>query len=454
MIPTILRCRAHARPSAPPGPAAVLGVLLLVPLPGAAQETGSAPDTVTLGALHRAAMAADPRLEQLELRASATELRIDELRSAWWPQLAVAAEGTLQSDVPSVPLTLPDVSVPEPPAERYRAALELDQLVYDAGATRRSEAVERVALDERRAEVRTELYRLRAEVDRAYFSSLLLEARAVEAAALVEDLEARLALVRAQAAEGAALPADTAALRAELLEAEQRRLELTAERRAARAVLRDLTGRAVDEDDVLAPPELTRSVERAMEAGGPAEVRRRPEYDRFDFARDRLANEAERTASETSPRIRAFGRAGWGRPGLDFFADDAEPFWTVGVRVRWQPWDRGAEARERRILELERRVLDTEEAAFTDRLEREIHDDLEAMEQLRTALELDDEIVTLREQVERRARAQLRERAVPPSVYVEARNDLLEARVARERHRLELARVHARYLRRLGIEIP
>ena len=43
--------------------------------------------------------------------------------------------------------------------------------------------------------------------------------------------------------------------------------------------------------------------------------------------------------------------------------------------------------------------------------------------------------------------------AITPAAYVDARTDLQEARIARQRHRVELERARARYLTTLGIEI-
>jgi len=56
--------------------------------------------------------------------------------------------------------------------------------------------------------------------------------------------------------------------------------------------------------------------------------------------------------------------------------------------------------------------------------------------------------------VERQARAQLDERAITASAYVDVRSKLEEARIARQRHAVELARARARYLTTLGIELP
>jgi hypothetical protein len=95
-------------------------------------------------------------------------------------------------------------------------------------------------------------------------------------------------------------------------------------------------------------------------------------------------------------------------------------------------------------------IVNAEEAAFTAGLERQVQDELVTMERLAATLATDDRIVELREQVERQARAQLAERVITPAQYVTARTDLQDARLARQRHRVELARARAGYLTTLG----
>ncbi|HEV7589980.1 MAG TPA: hypothetical protein VGO40_17825, partial [Longimicrobium sp.] len=98
-------------------------------------------------------------------------------------------------------------------------------------------------------------------------------------------------------------------------------------------------------------------------------------------------------------------------------------------------------------------MVETEEAALAARLERQVEGDLRAIARLRETLSTDERIVALREQVERQARAQLGERAITAVAYVDVRTDLQDARLLRQRHRVELARARAGYLTTLGIEL-
>lgn len=403
-------------------------------------------DTLRLGALQDAAVQRDPRARQAQMQARATELRLRSLDAERLPRLDLRAEAARQSEVVSLPIDMPGVDVPEPPKSRYEAALEAQVTLYDGGVLAGRGEVERARLQTAQAQLDAHLYPLRMEVTEAFFAAFLLQERVAEVGTLLDDLEARLAMVRAQARAGAALPGDTAALRAELLGAAQQQAELAADRRAALHVLGQLTGREVGEADVLALPEIVR-----MEADGAPGAH--PQYAVFAAERARLEREEALVRTRTRPQVSAFGQLAYGRPGLALFREDLHEYWTGGVRVRWQPWDWGAAGRDRAILGVQRQIVDTEEAAFTDRLRREVQDELQAVGRLRDALAVDDRIVALREQVERQARVQLEERALTAAAYVDARTDLQEARVTRQRHRVELARAQARYLTTLGMEM-
>ena len=95
-------------------------------------------------------------------------------------------------------------------------------------------------------------------------------------------------------------------------------------------------------------------------------------------------------------------------------------------------------------------MIDTEEAAFSAGLRRQVLDEEATIDRLTEALATDERIIELRGQVERQARAQLAERVITPAAYVSVRRDLQDARLARGRHRVELARAQASYLTTLG----
>ena len=430
---------------------ALLAVTLLA-APALAQDTLRLPD------LQRAAVQRDPRLQQLEIQRARTSLRLRDLAASRLPQLTISGDGSYQSEVAALPIALPGGSVPRPPSTRIDAALVTDLLLYDGGAVQAQRAAELAQLETTRAELAATLHPVRTEVSNAYFDALLLQERLHETAVLLQDLNARLDLVRSQWQAGAALAGDTAALRVEVLRAQQQRDELASRRHTALAVLGQLTGRAITDGTVLALPPIDdedRLLPDSATSGPrrPPLPRLHPQYAVFDAEREALRRQAGVVDAAARPQASAFGQLAYGRPGLQQFTDQLHEYWMAGVRVRWRPWDWGANRRQHELLRLQQQLLASREAAFTERLQRQVEAPLQSMDRLRDALATDEQIVVLREQIVEQARAQFEERATTAAAYVHAVTDLEAARVARVAHRVELARARADYLTTLGMEL-
>jgi outer membrane protein TolC len=68
-------------------------------------------------------------------------------------------------------------------------------------------------------------------------------------------------------------------------------------------------------------------------------------------------------------------------------------------------------------------------------------------------LGLDDRIVTLRENIERRTQVRFREGVITAAEYLDRSTELLDAQFARAGHRVEVAQAGARFLTTVGLEV-
>ncbi|HEX6060289.1 MAG TPA: TolC family protein [Gemmatimonadaceae bacterium] len=439
------------RPAAALLAAALLAAALAGAAPLALRAQQPAADSLRLGTLHAEAVRRDPRARQLELLDAQSALRLRSIGAERLPTLGLDARGQYQSDVASIPIRLADGSSPPgPPHDVYDAHLAARQRLYDPTRAPRRD-LERALLAESRAGVRASLFAVRQSVSDAYFTALLLRTQREELEAGIADLEAQRSLARERVRLGSALASEAAVLEAELLRRRQTIGELAANRDAALVVLGELTGRAVSAADPLALPELADDVARARAALG--ELRARPEYEQFARSREVLERREETVAAADRPRVSAFGRAGYGRPGLDPLGREFDEYWLAGVQIEWTPWSWGTTAREREVLALQRRIVATEEAAFTERIRRAVASDLASIDRLERTLAADDEIIALRERILQEARLRFGEGVLTSAEYVDRETDVLGARLARAAHHVELAQARARFLTLIGIEL-
>jgi outer membrane protein TolC len=404
-----------------------------------------------LRALQQAAIGTDPRLRQLQLLMTQSELRLRNIAAGRLPSIAVEGQAQFQSDVPTVPFTLPNGRpLFSPPKATYDSGIRLDQRLFDATIPAQS-AVERAQLAEQQARIRTTLFSLKQQVNEAFFAAAALQARSGALSAVIADLEARLAEMNARVSQGTALPSDASAIEATLLQRQQDVEELRSSRRAALARLVVLTGQAIRDDDELALPDLAAAVTDARQRA--ADVRARPEFEQFARIRERLATQADLTTAQERPRVSTFAKVGYGRPGLNFISDRFDSYGLGGVRVQWNAWTWGMPAREREALALQQQVVAADEAAFEKTIVDGTESDLAAIDRLQNVLALDERIVSLREQVVRSTALRLQEGVVTASEYLDRDTELLQARFAFAGHRVELAQASARFLTTLGLEV-
>jgi outer membrane protein TolC len=424
--------------------------LLIVTMLLAAREA-AAQQPLQLADLQQSAIAADPRSRELDLLARQSDLRVRNISATRLPTVSIEAQAQYQSDVPIAPFRLPNGQpLFSPPKATYDSFFRIEQRLVDPARAAQT-ALERAQLSEQQARVRTTLFALRQQVNDAFFAATLLQERTGALQAIIDNLRARLSEMEARVREGTALPSDSAVIEAAMLQREQDREELNANRRAALALLSKLTSRPITEADALALPDLAALVAEARRA--PEDLRARPEHQQFATSRERVARQQTVADAQERPRVSTFARLGYGRPGLNFISDEFDTYALGGVQLQWRAWTWGAAAREREALALQQEVIAADQAAFAKGLTESIEPDAATIDRLRNVVEIDRRIIGLREQVERTAQIRLQEGALTASEYVDRSTELLQAQLALVGHRVELAQSSARLLTTLGLEV-
>ena len=420
----------------------------------AARSTAArtAEDTLSLRALHAAALTRDPRASASQLIRAAGAVRDATIARDRFADPVLGGQLTHQSDVTAVPLRVPGNDIPSPPFTRYQVTLELDQPLYDAGAVTARRAVERARTREADADLDARLYGLTAEVNAAVFTVLLQQAQEDALRETDAVLAQRLAEARRRVQEGAALARDTSLLVAERLRLQEQREAVMSRQTVARAQLEALTGRRlpprVEAPHVLPLDRLT------LGAPDAATPRTRPEFARFEATRARLADEVRASAVEGRPRVSAFVQAGVGRPGLNQLRPDADAFYLGGVRVAWRPFARRDVHDNTEALRAQQRITDLEEQAFAEQLARVTLADIAEIERLDQQVVRDSALVAARTEIARVARLELDEGVITTAQWITAHADLTDARLAAERHRVERTWAWARLYTTLGLPLP
>jgi outer membrane protein TolC len=408
------------------------------------------PDTVYLDQLQRAGEMTDRRGAQSALLASQAALRLETIQRERLP--AIGAFGTAQylSDVATIGTLLPGVSIPGAQHEQFDAYLSIRQPLLDP--TRRARAdIEQAEVLESQARLSAALFQQRVIVSEAFFGVLLRDAQLRSLTVAIADLDARLRIATTRVNSGTALASERLLLEAERARRIQSRDELAAEREANLEVLSSLVGHELSPVAVLAVrlPQDNAAYSRATADT----LRARPEFRQFDRALGVLDARRAATLAQDLPRLSAFGRSGYGRPGLNPLGRRFDRYWTAGLQVEWAPFNWGRTRRDIQMRALQAATLRSDEATFRESLTRAGIVERARIAILTQSLIADDSIVVLREKVLTETRLRYDEGEVTAADYIARLTEHVAAQLDRDARRVRLDESRARYLTTLGLEV-
>ncbi|MEP6831937.1 MAG: TolC family protein [Gemmatimonas sp.] len=453
---------------------ATIAMLLLASSTLASQTTARAADTVYLDVLQHAAESVDRRAAQIALLSAQSALRLQTIRNERLPSVNGNATAQYFSDVASVSSVLGGalpggLQVPAPYHDQYDASVTAREPLFDATRARRV-AVENAQTAESAARIHAALWQQRELVNDAFFAIQLNDAQRRSLDAAVADLTARRMAAQERVSAGTALPSEVLLLDAELARRRQSRNELQLQRDATLSVLMTLVGtdipaaalftvRGEPSSGEISTVPLADDAQLAAAQGTPAHVapalfaHARPEYETFDLTRKTIAARTAELSSRDLPRVSAFGRVGYGRPGLNPLGRSFDAYWNAGIQLEWSPLNWGRTNRELQSQQLQAQIVNSDEAAFSETVKRAAISQRGQISALEQSLTMDDSILSLRDRVLRETRIRFDEGEITSADFIARQTEYLSAQLDRDARRVRLSEARARYLTTIGREV-
>lgn len=398
----------------------------------------SAGAQVTLDECRRLAREHYPEIRQYDLVRRTEEYTLSNARRAWLPQLSFAAQATWQTEVPSFPnalagmLAQQGIDMPGMNKDQYKAALELNQTLWDGG---KSEADKRIARAEAAEQARStdvDLYALQGRVDNLFFGILLLDERIAQTRLTLDLLRSNLEKVRALQRNGVAMQSDADAVEAELLTVNQQLTQVTASRDSYRRMLEIFTGRPLGGERLERPDA---SELRSMESS-------RPELALFDATADKLTAQERLVKAATRPRFGLFAQGYYGYPGMDYFQSMMSPDWSwnamAGVKMSWNFGAYYTRKNSLAKLRTAKEQVEVQREIFLFNTRLQTAEESGDIARLRKALADDDRIVALRRSVREAAESKLRNGVIDTDDLLRKITDEAAAATARSAREIEL----------------
>ena len=398
----------------------------------------SAGAQVTLDECRRLAREHYPEIRQYDLVRRTEEYTLSNARRAWLPQLSFAAQATWQTEVPSFPnalagmLAQQGIDMPGMNKDQYKAALELNQTLWDGG---KSEADKRIARAEAAEQARSadvDLYALQGRVDNLFFGILLLDERIAQTQLTLDLLRSNLEKVRALQRNGVAMQSDADAVEAELLTVNQQLTQVAASRDSYRRMLEIFTGRPLGGEQLERPDA---SEPRSMESS-------RPELALFDATADKLTAQERLVKAATRPHFGLFAQGYYGYPGMDYFQSMMSPDWSwnamAGVKMSWNFGAYYTRKNSLAKLRTAKEQVEMQREIFLFNTRLQTAEESGDIARLRKALADDDRIVALRRSVREAAESKLRNGVIDTDDLLRKITGEAAAATARSAREIEL----------------
>lgn len=341
-----------------------------------------------------------PNAANLPLIRQTADLQVRLLNSNYLPQTSLGGQATWQSEVTSLPISLPNVSISPPPKDQYKATLDVVQNIWDGGVLAKQKEVAVANAKAEEQKLVTDLYQIKEQVSGLYFGILFAEKQIENAKILQKDLESKLEKMRAAINNGTAIKSNLLAIDAKILEVNQLLVDAQKRRNSSMEALGLLTGKAFDESTVFELPNFISTVSLDIS---------RPELLLLDNQKSILDINQEMVKAKNLPKISAFATGGYGKPGLNFLANSFGTYFIGGVNLK-VPLSflySGSQSNEIQQIKISQQKIDTQKESFLLSTKIKLSNQNQEIERLESLVMTDAKILEIRKQIKQTAEAQL-----------------------------------------------
>lgn len=214
-----------------------------------------------------------------------------------------------------------------------------------------------------------------------------------------EDLGRTHQQVSNYIANGIANQSDLDAVSVEILNTKQKRIELESSRQAYLSMLSIFIGKEIASGTTLEKPADTFE--------STSLVNNRPELRWFDAQGGQLNVQESSLKTRFRPRFGLFVQGAYGNPGLNMLKDDFSAYYVAGVRMSWNFGSLYTLRNDRRLIDNNRRKLETSRDVFLFNTNLESTQQSSAIQSMRRQMVDDDEIIRLRVNIRKAAEAKV-----------------------------------------------
>lgn len=251
--------------------------------------------------------------KNIETLNNINQFNIENADKNYLPQLNLGVQATYQSDVTSVPLSLPNMEIPSPPKEQFKATLNVNQVIYDGNATKQQKVLIENVHQTEVLKFEDQKRSIKEKVSELFFAALSIQNTKDILQLKYDELNQREKSLQTAVDAGVLLNATLLEFQAEKLKLNNQLQNLEKQNQSVLMSLQSFTGVTINQDQKFTPPSFETLSELNFDE--------RTDIKLLEANKQVLATQADMQGIKAKPKVMAFGTAGYGRPGLNMLSD-------------------------------------------------------------------------------------------------------------------------------------
>ena len=392
--------------------------------------TFSAKAQITLEQLQEQARANYPAIRKYGLVEQSRDFTLSNVAKGNLPQVLFQGNASYQSSVTRLPIDVGKFGIDYEglPRDQYNASVTISQVIYDGGKIAAEKKIARAQADVQNEQINVMMYGIRESVNRLFFSILLIDEQLLHNILLQDDLRLVQKNVEAMITGGVANQSDADLVSVELIRARQQEEMLHTFRRTYLSMLSTFIGTPIDASVKLRKP---------TEALFPT-ANNRPELS-FYNAQQRLLDLRQSSLDVSlRPRVDVFLQGGVGNPGLNMFNNGWDAYYKLGATVSWNIGALYRRKNDIQLIDMERQQVNVNRETFLFNIRIQEQQLKGQIENIRSQIAHDDEIIRLRENIRRASEKRVESGIETVNEMLRDINAVSEARQQRAIHEVEL----------------
>jgi len=382
-----------------------------------------------------------PISKQAEIYQQIMQSDLNKIQNSNLPQVDLNGKATYQSEAISLPIHIPGLLVPEINKDQYKVQLEINQAIYKGGLTKAQKELSKSNNAISNTQIDIQLGEVKRSLIATYYQILLNKDLINISTTFQKTLEVKQQEMQAQIDAGVLLKSAADLIKVEQLTIEQKILELEINQKTLASQLQKITGINISTETQFEIPKYELNNDGAQQ---------RPEYKLLILSQQKIDVLKSFSTAQSMPKAFAFTTLGYGRPGFNYLSNEFAPYALVGVGFSWTLWNWGNFKEEKKLLDFNKNVIETQKENFLLNLSMnllQLHGEIETQEML---LKQAEEIVKLRKNIAETTDNLMKNGVVNASQYIDDLQKFEKSKLDAQVYKIKLSIAQTNYLWTLG----